>query len=361
MTVTEHVKDIKALEKKPRKEEALKLLRKISSYVKPIMHKHKWTVGLLREFSPTNPQLLGLNKNRGQEICIRLRPHGDDSRFFEFDDLIGTMLHELAHIVRGPHDAQFYKLLGELNKEYDALIDSGYRGEGFESPGHRVGQGISHNLPPHLARQKALQAAERRQRLGQVMLPTGGRKLGGASDVKALEAILAPGQLAAQAAERRMKDRLWCGSIEDGDVAVVGVKRPRTNDVHSSETPSDAVDRESEHGPARNTITPNSGNKGHRTHYDCAPYQDRIHEPIVIPDDDIPRNDHDDVNWTCPTCTLINIATKLQCEACCTIQPVRPTESSQSRTSLDMQWQCPKCTLLNDAMWRSCRLCVYVR
>ena len=36
------------------------------------MVRRGWSVGLLREFIPRSANLLGLNKNGGEEICIRL-------------------------------------------------------------------------------------------------------------------------------------------------------------------------------------------------------------------------------------------------------------------------------------------------
>lgn len=38
---------------------------------------------------------------------------------------------------------------------------------------------MSHNVSPHLARARALEAAEKRKRLGEVMGDGGGRRLGG--------------------------------------------------------------------------------------------------------------------------------------------------------------------------------------
>lgn len=75
----------------------------------------------------------------------------------------------------------------------DALKRSGYAGEGFHSRGQRVGTGISHNLPPHLARMKALEAAEKRNKLGSVS--GGSRRLGGSGDQKSR---LTPRELAAR-------------------------------------------------------------------------------------------------------------------------------------------------------------------
>lgn len=52
--------------------------------------------------------LQGLNVGGGggrtQEIKIRLRRAGDDQSFYPYEHVIGTMLHELVHNMRGPHD-----------------------------------------------------------------------------------------------------------------------------------------------------------------------------------------------------------------------------------------------------------------
>jgi len=82
----------------------------------------------------------------------------------------------LTHNVHGPHDDSFYKYLAVLESEYEDLKRSGYSGEGFHSRGIRLGVGASHNLPPHLGRLKARDAAEKRKRAGE---SGGGRRLGG--------------------------------------------------------------------------------------------------------------------------------------------------------------------------------------
>lgn len=80
--------------------------------------------------------------------------------------------------MHGPHDAAFYKFLSGLEDEYEALRRSGYAGEGFHAPGQRLGKNVSHNLPIHLARAKAAEAADKRRQVSVVM--GGGVRLGGA-------------------------------------------------------------------------------------------------------------------------------------------------------------------------------------
>ena len=79
---------------RPREAEALLKLRKIASLVKPIMRHRGWTVGVLREFYPEQRNLLGLNVNKGQSICLRLRYPSDERQFLPFEDVVDTMLHE---------------------------------------------------------------------------------------------------------------------------------------------------------------------------------------------------------------------------------------------------------------------------
>jgi hypothetical protein len=43
----------------PRSDQALTLLQKVASRVKPIMRKHSWRLPVLAEFSPDDPGLIG--------------------------------------------------------------------------------------------------------------------------------------------------------------------------------------------------------------------------------------------------------------------------------------------------------------
>jgi hypothetical protein len=44
----------------------------------------------------------------------RLRRAGEPGAFLPYESILGTLLHELAHNTRGPHDAAFYALLDAL-------------------------------------------------------------------------------------------------------------------------------------------------------------------------------------------------------------------------------------------------------
>jgi len=118
------------------KDVALSMLKRIAAEIQPILSKRKWKVGILSEFF--NPSLLGMNVGCGHEIHIRLREISDENLFLPYDDLIGTMLHELCHIKHGPHDHIFNNLLDELNEEYN-LAMSGMSLVPFEGKSMRLG------------------------------------------------------------------------------------------------------------------------------------------------------------------------------------------------------------------------------
>ncbi|KAJ6417043.1 hypothetical protein OIU84_002856 [Salix udensis] len=201
--------EIKAL-KKPGEEEAKKMLDKIAKQVQPIMRKRNWRVKLLSEFCPNNRSLLGLNVGGGVHVKLRLRRPNRDLDFFPFHQVLDTMLHELCHNAHGPHNANFYKLWDELRKECEELISKEITGtgEGFDLPGRRLG-GFSRQPALSSLRKTALAAAEKRAKLGSV-LPSQPKRLGGDCTIMV---ALSPIQAAAMAAERRLQDEIWCGSL----------------------------------------------------------------------------------------------------------------------------------------------------
>ncbi|KAJ1730473.1 hypothetical protein LPJ61_002989 [Coemansia biformis] len=216
-TANDLVGAIHALKRRPDPDSALRLLQRIGAQVLPIMRQRGWRVKVLREFYPRTPNLLGLNVNQGAEIRLRLRCPHNDAQFLPYGDLLGTMLHELVHIVRAPHDATFYRLLDTLKAEAEALMARGYTGDGFFSGGQRLGAGCSHNVPRHQQRDKAVLAIEERRRQASLAGPP--RTLAGPAGWLALQAHRTPGQMAAMALERRLSDERWCGQTMAGAAA----------------------------------------------------------------------------------------------------------------------------------------------
>ncbi|PKC75495.1 WLM-domain-containing protein [Rhizophagus irregularis] len=319
------------------------------------MNNRNWRVGSLEEFLPDQANLLGINVNHGQKICIRLRPHYNQSRFYDFDHLIETMLHELTHIKFGPHDSSFYNLLDELNDEYDVLLTQGFTGGGFFSDGKRVGEGISHNVSPALARQKALEAAEKRRKTERIMT-NGGRRLGGSSGGYGLPTR----ELAAMAAERRTRDNFWCGSEQNRS----GIKKPT---VGSTTTRPDVKATTSKSSPIGSQPLDNGTSS-----YLPEPV---IKKPTVGSTTTRPnvkattsKSSPIGSQWTCSQCTFINRPMASQCDVCLTERPPdNDTSSYLPEPDVDdlisdaFHWDCPKCTFRNTPDIIICLGCDYLK
>lgn len=138
----EFISNITVLKKRPQSEYALEIITRAARFVQPIMKNHGFKVGTLCEMFPTHENLLGLNVNYGQKVCLRLRQHYNDQSFLPFESIMGTLLHELCHNKYGPHNAQFYAYLKVLEDDYYGLVARGFNPDtpfGFLGPGKTLG------------------------------------------------------------------------------------------------------------------------------------------------------------------------------------------------------------------------------
>jgi hypothetical protein len=109
--------------------------------IKASMRKHKFSVGLLTEMDPAQytesnhegtTRILGLNRNQGEVIELRLRTDAYDG-YRDYKTIRKTLCHELAHNVHGPHDRNFWDLCHQIEKEvHEADWKSGGRTVGYE-------------------------------------------------------------------------------------------------------------------------------------------------------------------------------------------------------------------------------------
>ncbi|XP_034896767.1 DNA-dependent metalloprotease WSS1 isoform X2 [Populus alba] len=366
--------EIKAL-KKPGEEEAKKMLDKIAKQVQPIMRKHNWRVKLLSEFCPNNRSLLGLNVGGGVHVKLRLRRPNRDLDFFPFHQVLDTMLHELCHNVHGPHNANFYKLWDELRKECEELISKGIAGtgEGFDLPGRCLG-GFSRQPALSSLRKTALAAAEKRAKLGS-MLPSQPKRLGGDSTIMV---ALSPIQAAAMAAERRLQDEIWCGSLlaetdetsGDGETSSDIAENP----VSMGEfTESSRLHNCRKRGCESNDRTACFSSKGHSVSDSnfvdlskdastsgsmldhgtnlrkkiCNSYKDPFPDATTHIE---AHNPEASSLWECGTCTLLNPPLAPICELCGAQKP-------KDASTKNKIWSCKFCTLENSLKLDRCLAC----
>lgn len=84
-------------------------------------------------------RLLGLNRNRGEVIELRLRTDAYDG-YRDYRTIRNTLCHELAHNVHGPHDRKFWDLCHQIEREVHAAD--------WKHGGHSVGGSVQEIYEP---------------------------------------------------------------------------------------------------------------------------------------------------------------------------------------------------------------------
>lgn len=115
----------------PRPERSRAVLERLKADpgIRAAMRQHRFSVALLTEMDPTahtehgadggTTRVLGLNRNRGEVIELRLRTDAHDG-YRAYRTVRDTLCHELAHNVHGPHDAAFWDLCHRIQREVAA-------------------------------------------------------------------------------------------------------------------------------------------------------------------------------------------------------------------------------------------------
>lgn len=220
--------------------------------------------------------------------------------------------------------------------EYDQLQRSGYAGEGFFSKGQRLGVGVSHDLPPHKARLKAVEAAEKRKSMFKVLGSGGdGRRLGGRTAVNGLSAR----ELAAQAAEWRARDEKICGQGVLADIEATKAAQDSVEDnvIDLTLEPEEIIMDKFVEGISKKSNSTHTTSK--RQTIRSGLQTDTSHAVAGNP-----------TGWVCPTCTLVNELGRLQCAACLSNGPL-PTDPTSGWVCHICQesgvpyerWSCPFC------------------
>jgi DNA-dependent metalloprotease WSS1 len=244
------------------------------------------------------------------------------------------MLHELSHIVHGPHDSKFHALWNQLRDEHEGLVMKGYTGEGFLSEGRRLGG--SRQVPMHEARRLARAAAEKRKNLS----AGSGQRLGGATPQ--------PGQdirnVIVSAIERRNETLKGCGNTSHNEREIQEISDSATRNGFRTQAEEDAAndaaiaqalwelvqeDEKAKYGtsyipPTAANPTGNGGgavfdqfqgvpNANTRpSSYDTSPRP----VPVATKPEALAPAPEVDTVWACEICTLHNPASYLTCDAC---------------------------------------------
>lgn len=325
---------------RPREAEALLTLRRVASLVKPIMRRRDWKVGTLCEFYPRERNLLGLNINAGGKICLRLRYPNDERQFIPIEQVVDTMLHELCHIIHGPHNQQFHALWNQLRDEHEELALKGYTGEGFLSQGRRLG---GSKIPLEEARRQARAAAEQRRRLS----AGSGQRLGGAPVLRGTDMR----KVIADAAQRRIDVTQGCASgTERGTQLAEEASR---NGFRTKAEEDDAneraimqayiemIEEEEREKYGSSYIPPSQTNPAGSRSLRPPSVPEHTKPPpqsapgVYVQTDNVPRAE----SWTCPICTLDNPSTFLCCGACAVERPTQTITQTPFELELEREWE----------------------
>lgn len=328
------------------------------------------------------------------------------------EQVVDTMLHELAHNVHGPHDEKFHALWDQLRKEYESLVSKGYTGEGFMSDGRRLGGA---RVPKHEAVRMARVAAEKRRTL----YSGSGQKLGGAP-VRAGTDIR---MVIVNAIERRNTVLKGCASDNKGvnekeiidltnDAIANGFQTKAEEDDANERAIAQALwelgqeDEKKEFGDSylppsqenpsgnagrnRGTVKPENGGPSSASSSKPPP-QRQPTKPIsrLVPEPapkrpkatqaatsgltkqaslPTPKEDPLPSGWTCSICTLHNPINFLSCDACTVDRPESVTrqlaaadqkKKAAARASgvQSKTWTCHRCTTVMENKWWTCSTC----
>ncbi|KAL7546975.1 hypothetical protein ACHAWF_011148 [Thalassiosira exigua] len=362
----------------PDEDGAAALLRRIHSEFRVLIERRGWNVSSITEMcccgdgvdhlgkkggrkSRTMPDnVLGFNRTARfggksgksvHDVHLRLR-HPRTHALLDYESVAGTMCHELAHCVRGPHDAVFYKAMEEIEEQYAVYLAKGtvLDKEGFPvgSEESRVlGGGGNRRGGATADRRKALEAAEARRK-GRENGLTRGYVLGGRR--KASKARRDPREAARIAAERRRLDSKYClpceevveilgeDSSDEGDdeVEMVGAATDKKTGVKPERRPYQRnekarTDRKksADSKPSAKSISSDTNDVVDLTSEDSFAASPSKPEPGSSNPD--PSPEAGGASWTCARCTLRNPPATLACDACRMERPCDKTSFERAR------------------------------
>lgn len=373
--------------------------------IQPLVTRYGWYVEVLKEFYPRAPSLLGLNVQKGREVCVRFRVPGDRTRFLPFHEVVCTAIHELTHCQITRHGKPFWTLYYQLLHECEAWemksVERGIPLYPRSSEAARVdGDGASATRPSRVrAHDKSAKAATaiKRIRFDSMLsytpahltledkLPARAntssttttttmtmvstrepRTLAGVQEGRDQNRVVSQPNAAAadlsSAEERRYRVRM---AMEQRLQPTPRAALTCNNDTHDTN-----VMREGGGVAVMRVSLPTCG----------APWQSdedsrRAHDTFDSEEDEplpnaLPRVSSADVRegegWSCPRCTYYNPASVLQCEVCS--DDVCAEESSDAVPAMravgmgmvaevTRVWSCPRCTYDNDSSAAVCAMC----
>lgn len=94
-------------------------LDRLTELASEIIKQRGWKLIRITSLELDDINTLGINFNKGTEIKIRLK--NSKNEYFLWNELVGTLCHELAHNDIAEHSPQFYKLMDEIHDDIEKL------------------------------------------------------------------------------------------------------------------------------------------------------------------------------------------------------------------------------------------------
>jgi hypothetical protein len=270
-----------------------------------------------------NQTTFGGRTKKTHTIHLRLRQPNNHHIFYDYNDIAGTMCHELAHCDVSPHNAMFYQRMEEIQEQHAVFMVRGIVADrnglfpmigGAQS--YTLGGGGGGGTMKNGSAAAAALARQQKSKLW--MMPQGPQPLGGAS--KQLLPFMTPGEAAGNAAEeRRRADEVWCMPCEP---QIIELSDDDDDDEISNKINSNSNGKHLEEKL-------NQDNDDHRK----KPARKRATSPIDLTtlDDDCHHSPPPPTTTTkprlsfppllhqhhhCSRCTFINIPLALSCAVC---------------------------------------------
>lgn len=271
-------------------------------------------------------------------IHIRLRQPTNHARLLSYEDVAGTLAHELAHCEYSPHNKDFFKLMDDILEEHATLMASSLRYNGnpmtpFSGSGQITGSSetpSSFNGPGYRLNGTAISAGGT---VGNGGLSLPGKVLGGDSTFTQWMTPSEAAVVAAEARRRQQQLRLRgddcchpCAAMDDenesDDDGMNADRRERTTELQ----PRECIEAES--SKKKGILTSSSS------------------ENVVLID-----LTNDDENDSCDTASNGNDNDGTQAQV-----PKR-----RRQQTVQEKWSCHQCTYLNPAVATLCDMCASER
>jgi DNA-dependent metalloprotease WSS1 len=286
-----------------------------------------------------NQTSFGRGRGKSHTIHVRLRQPSDHARFLPYEDVAGTLAHELSHCEHSDHNDKFYKLMDEILDEHAGLMASQLRMGGapmaaftgtgnalgsFTGTGNKLGGGIGNaaaNNPRNIV----------------------GQKLGGDPT---FTAWMTPAEAAVAAAEaRRRQQQLRLR----GDHCC----RPCTIDI-SDGSEDEETDEQSKVTNADRPVA--AGSKAIKRRGTAAPVDDKRKR---LTDENLENAKPFKTNSTEPA--AIAVCIDLTVDEDNDRKPAATAAVAAARPTLHKEWACRQCTFRNRPLALACDMCATER